>query len=302
MSVRQVWREAAALFWEYPVLWLPVFGADLISFLLSRLQKYVSHVLIYHLLLGPASVFGDTRNLPGPSSNGLVFKAAVLGGTLQWSTHFAQIILYTTALFMTAALVRNTSRHESESSHSLVQFVRSQWRAILGLSFRFLGLVVLLATTLGTLITFTIAQTQKHMVHLPQAAMYAYIVPAFCFVAYLAAPIAMRRIGTATSKALTAESTRNGRIFASLAVTVSALLGYCLHYMERSFVLEPFFRNLTAIATLEAIVSMLVAFPYVVLFIALTLIVDGDQAARDPVTDLAGLDGSTVHPGAICRD
>jgi hypothetical protein len=139
------------------------------------------------------------------------------------------------------------------------------------------------------------------MVHLPQAAMYAYIVPAFCCVAYLAAPIAMRRIGTTTSKALTAESTWNGRIFAMLAVAVSTLLGYCLPYMERSFVLEPLFRNSTAIATLDAIVSMLVAFPYVVLFIALTLIVDSDQAVRDPA-DLAGLDGSTVHPGSICRD
>jgi hypothetical protein len=45
---------------------------------------------------------------------------------------------------------------------------------------------------------------------------------------------------------------------------------------------------------------MLVAFPYVVLFIALTLIVDSDQAVRDPA-DLAGLDGSTVHPGSIYR-
>jgi ABC-type methionine transport system permease subunit len=114
------------------------------------------------------------------------------------------------------------------------------------------------------------------MIHLPQAAMYAYIVPAFCCVACLAAPIAMRRIGRTTLSPLTAESTRNGRLFASLAVTVSALLGYCLPYVDRSFVLEPLFRNLTAVATLEAIVSMLVALPYVVLFIALTLIVDGD--------------------------
>ena len=37
---------------------------------------------------------------------------------------------------------------------------------------------------------------------------------------------------------------------------------------------------------------MLLALPYVVLFIALTLIVDGDQAVPDPVVDLAGLDGS----------
>jgi hypothetical protein len=274
MPVRQVWRETAALFWEYPVLWLPVLAADLISFFLSKLQKYVSHVLIYHVLLGPPSVFGGRHGLMEPSSNALVFKAAMLGGTLEWSTHFAQIILYTIALFVTTALVRSTSRHESKYFHASVQLVRSQWRAILGLSLRFLGLMVLLAISLGALLAFTIAQTQRYMVHLPQAAMYAYIVPAFCCVAYLAAPIAMRRIGTVTSQPLTAESTRNGRLFASVAVTVSTLVGYCLPYIGTSFTAEPFFSSSLVVTALGAIASLIVASPYVVLFIALTLIVD----------------------------
>jgi hypothetical protein len=292
MSVRQVWRETAALFWEHPVLWLPVLGADLTSFFLTKLQKYVSHALIYHLLLGPASVFGDTRSLPGPSSNGIVFKAAVLGSALQWSTHFAQIILYTIALFTTAALVRNISRHESASLLSSVQLVGSQSRTILALSLKVLGMVTLLAITLGTVIAFTIAQAQKHMVHLPSGAMYLLIVPAFCSIAYLAAPIAIRQIGAMALKTLTPESKRNERIFAVLTVVVSSALGYCLPYIEGSFTAEPFFSSTPAVTTLGAIVSLLVALPYVVLFIALTLIVDSDGGSRDPVEDLLGLEGS----------
>jgi preprotein translocase subunit SecG len=290
MSVRQVWREAAALFWEYPVLWAPVLGADLLLFFLTKLQQYVSHVLIYHLVLGPASVFGGTRNLPGPSSNGVVFKAAVLSGTLQWSTHFAQIIFYTIALFITAALVRKSSRQNTELLLSPMHFVRSRRRAIFGLSLRVLGLVVLLAIFLGTLIAFTISQAQKYMVHLPTGALYVLIVPAFCSIAYLAAPITLRHIGLTTLKAVTAESKRKARIFAVLAVAMSSLLGYCLPYIEGSFTAEPFFSSLPAVTTLEAIVSLLVALPYVVLFIALTLIVEGDAGVREPVEDSGGLD------------
>jgi hypothetical protein len=157
-----------------------------------------------------------------------------------------------------------------------------------GLSLRVLGVVAPLALSLGALIAFTIAQTQKYMVRPPRGAMYVLIVPAFCGMAYFVAPIAMRRIDAMALKPLTAESKRNGRIFAVLAVVVSSFLGYCLPFIETSFIAEPFFGNSSAIAILGAIVSLVTAIPYVVLFIALTLIVDGDAAASESVENLAG--------------
>ena len=122
--------------------------------------------------------------------------------------------------------------------------------------------------------------------------MYVLIVPAFCSIGYLAAPIAISRIGAMALKTLTPESKRNGRIFAVLTVVVSSALGYCLPYIEGSFIAEPFFSSTPAITTLGAIVSLLVALPYVVLFIALTLIVDSDGGSRDLGEDLLGLEGS----------
>jgi hypothetical protein len=291
MSIRQIWRETAALFWEYPVLWLPVLGADLLSFFLTRLEKNAARQVIYHLLLGPASVFGDTRSFPGPSSDAPFGKAAAVGGLFEWSMHFTQIVLYTTAFFMTAALVRKVSRQATEFLPSLMQSLRSRWRAIFGLSLRVLGVVAPLAISFGALIAFTIAQTQKYMVRPPRGAMYVLIVPAFCGMAYFVAPIAMRRIDAMALKPLTAESKRNGRIFAVLAVVVSSFLGYCLPFIETSFIAEPFFGNSSAIAILGAIVSLVTAIPYVVLFIALTLIVDGDAAASESVENLAGGNG-----------
>jgi preprotein translocase subunit SecG len=289
MSVRQVWRETAALFWQYPVLWLPVLGADLISFFLTRLEKYVKHLLIYHVLLEPASVLGGRRFLPGSSSNAVAFKAAMSGATLEWSMHFAQIIFYTTAFFMTASLIRRMSRREMELISSSVQFVRSRWRAVFGLSLRVLGLVALFVISYGALIAFTTAQTRKYMVHPPTWWMYVMSAAAFCGMAYFAAPMAMRRIGAMALKPLKAESKRNGRIFAVLTVLVSSLLGYGLPYFEGSFTAEPLFSGSPAVTTLEAIVSLLVALPYVVLFIALTLMVDGDLAV-EPLKAVANID------------
>ncbi len=288
MTVRQVWRKTTALFWQYPVLWLPVLAADLLSFFLAKLQKYVTHVLIYHLLLGPASVFGARSGLIEPSSNAIVFKAAMLGGALEWSMHFAQIFLYTTAFLITAALVRKILRQQTEFFSSGARFMQSRWREILGLSVRILGIVAVFAISLGVLISFTISQTQKYMVHTPIGLIYIMSVAAFCCMAYFAAPVAMRRVCT---KILNTESSQNGRIYAVLTVLVSSLLGYCLPYLEGSFATEPFFSSASAVTTRGAIVSLLVAFPYAVLFIALTLIVDDDTGIGEPATDLNGLDG-----------
>lgn len=289
MTVRQIWRETAALFWEYPVLWLPVLGADLTSFFLTWLQKYVRTKVIYHLLLGSASVFGQTRSLPGPSSNAPFGKAAMAGGLIQWSMYFTQILLYTLAFFMTAALVRKVSRQKTEFVQTSIQFARSRLRAIFGLSLTLTALLGLLAISLGTLIVFAIMQAQRYMLHPGTEVTYALAMPAFCGIAYFVAPVAMRRIGAGELRSSTVESKKNGRIFAMLAVIASSLLGYFFRYIEGSFAAEPLFRSPAAFTTLSLIVSLIVAFPYVVLFIALTLIVDGEAARDETAAKWAGL-------------
>jgi len=278
MSSRQIWRETAALFWQYPVLWLPVLGADLLSFVLNRLGKSAARRVIYHLLMGPASVFGDTRSLPGPSSGVPFGKAAALGGIFEWSAHFTQVLLYTTAFLITAVLVQKISR--AEPFQSSIQIVRLRWRAILGLSLRLLGLLAILAISLATMLS-VVAQSRKFVSLIPSETMYAIGVAAFCAIAYSVAPTAMRRIRTSDLRPLTVESKQNSRIFAVLAVVASSLLGYCMSYVERSFAAEPLFNSALAATALDAIVSLAGAVPYITLFIALTIIVNHDGATAD---------------------
>jgi hypothetical protein len=151
-----------------------------------------------------------------------------------------------------------------------------------------LGLVALFAISFVTLIAFAIP---KYITHLQTGMTYAVILPAFCGIAYFVAPIAMRHIRATTSQVLKASPKRTGRILAALMVLLSSLLGYCLPYAERSFTTEPLFSSSLAATTLDLFVSLIVAFPYAVLFIALTLIVDGD-VGDEIAGDLIGGDGA----------
>lgn len=282
MSVRQVWRETTVLFWGYPALWLPVLGADLLSFALLRLDKYVVHVVIYHLLLGPPSVLTGQRS-PSDPSHAVLVEATAIGGLLEWIAHFTEIVLYTAAFFMTAALVRTIRRPETKPFRSALQFVRSQWPAIFGVSMRVLGLLVIFAISFATFVAFTVP---KYLPHWQMGITYTIVLPAFSIIACVVAPIAMRRIGAKELPPLTTESKKNGRIVSMLMVIVSSFLGYCLPFVARSFAAEPLFRNSTAETVLAGIGSLVTAVPYIVLFIALTLIVDHQvQSFSTPEAD-----------------
>src|ERR1700677_4007085 len=56
--MRDLWRKTTALFWENPILWLPVVCADLLAFCFTRLQKLLTRQLINSLLLGHSALTG----------------------------------------------------------------------------------------------------------------------------------------------------------------------------------------------------------------------------------------------------
>jgi hypothetical protein len=286
MSVRQVWRETTALFWEYPVLWLPIFGADLFSFFLMKGQKQVAHLVIYRLVLDAPSVLSGARRLPDPgdpSSHGLVLKAAVVGALFEWSAHFIQIVLYTIAFFIIVALVRKIQQRTELPFLSAIQLVRLKWPPIFGLSLRVLSLVVMFAILVGS-VAITMA---RHALPEPYISGYVFACAGFCAIAYLIAPVAMRRIAADNGHTPAAEQIRQGRIFALVMVITSCLLGYLLPYVAGSFEREPIFHNAYAVTALSAIGSLLTAAPYIVLFISLTLILDNKLTDGAPMPEPA---------------
>jgi len=240
MSVRQVWRETAALFWEYPALWWPVLAADLLSFLLIRLQKYVTHALVRHLLLGPESVFGGRQSLPQSSVRVVTLKAATLGAPFVWGTYFLAIALYATAFFMTAALVREIKENQRLEFRSALQFAEARRRKILRLSLMMLGLFA--AAALVFAITGRIGD--RFLVHnSPVMTGYVFAVLVYICVAYWMAPTAMRHISAKEPRPLTAPSRSAGRIFAIPIALTSLLVGGLLPYVERSLVTGHLFKH-----------------------------------------------------------
>jgi hypothetical protein len=276
MSVRQVWREASALFRGYPALWLPVLGAELLSFFLVRPEREVIHVL-FRLLLPPSAPH-DIRGLWATQSHVIVVELATITTAIRWIAYFAPIALFVTAFFFTVALARKVRRRETEllrSSllRSSIQFVQLQYRAVFRLSFWVLVLYRLVSTSFALLLAFA---TRRYGVHLPSATVYALVVPVFCGIAYFVAPMAMEYIGPPNFPPLTEDSKRKGRDVAMLMVAASWFLRYCLPYFERFLVTKPLFKSSLALTTLGLTAALIAAIPYIVLFIALTLIVDGD--------------------------
>ena len=50
--MRTLWRNTAYLFWQFPILWLPVVLADLIAYCLTTEQTRMTHAVVSSLIAG----------------------------------------------------------------------------------------------------------------------------------------------------------------------------------------------------------------------------------------------------------
>jgi hypothetical protein len=113
----------------------------------------------------------------------------------------------------------------------------------------------------------------------PITIMYAFVTLICISIAYWMSPVAMLRIAAEEPRPLAARSKKAGRIFAIPSALASLFLGSFLPYIERSLVAEHLFNNRFALSAIELVLSLVTALPYVVLFIALTLIVDDNWSS-----------------------
>lgn len=250
-----------------------MFGAVLISFLLTLLQKYITSRLVYRLLVGPASVFGGEPILPPSSSRILALKAAAIGAPFVWGTYFVTTVFYTTAFFITAAMVRDLQQNRQRHFRSALRFAGERRNAILGFSLLIVGLFAAAA------IAFATAASIGLLKDIPLVTI-TYASPALTgiCIAYLVTPTAMLRIANGES-CLASASKGTGRIFSITTVLMSLLLAICLPYVERPIFTSGIFRHPIAFFTIQLISSLATALPYVALFIGLTLIVDNTPSS-----------------------
>jgi len=106
--MRGILKRTAYLFWQYPILWLPVLLADFIKYWFSTEGRHVGHVASFALLNN--SVLGNTPEVPTGAR--LVWFYVVSGG-FTWGARFIGVASYCYALgVLTRAISGSNSEHE----------------------------------------------------------------------------------------------------------------------------------------------------------------------------------------------
>jgi hypothetical protein len=109
-SMREIWRRTVFVFWQHPILWLPVFVADACGQTLQYLQDFVHAQLVDHLL-AQHSVLGGTTGYSISTGDSLFFFV------LRTTPGFITICLYTAAFVVVSSMLSGIAGRVSGSIH-----------------------------------------------------------------------------------------------------------------------------------------------------------------------------------------
>lgn len=269
--MREIWRKTAELFWERPILWLPVLCADFIGYWLREFQGVLTRELIRWLLLGPASVF-DSRLVPHGSVPILELKAALIGGPFVWGGYFVSIGLYTIAFVATAVLVKSIDQSGKPDFRLAFGVVKSRIRRILRFSLRVL-LFFAVAAAVWSFVLIPLAVKSLREESLNVLAVGVTILVE-AITAYCVAPAALSLLTESSSQMMNRESVRWGRGF-SIAGSIAGLVIAFIPVMQGQRLLNPIIVHVGPVV-FNMITSLLFVLPYIPMFIALSLIAMND--------------------------
>jgi hypothetical protein len=248
-----------------PDLWVPIFAADILDTLLKEVRPLITHALIQSVLQSHSVL----SSVPDPlqASQQSTWKAAFLSAPIVWGSHFVGIVLYASAMTMTATLVlmnppaiRGLYKQSPDCSFkdtllfslkvfAIIFLIGVPWTAIVGLvSIRFPRSQFIWGGGFGIL--FSIAFTTV--------------------VAHLITPTAIRLLRKPRTDPVNVDLIRPARSFAVLTVIASGLLDRLTVATESTFLSRPTPR--IGVILFEAVASLVGALPYILLFIALTLV------------------------------
>jgi hypothetical protein len=279
-----LFRRASYLFWQFPILWVPVLTADILDTMLKEVRPLVTRALIQSVLQSRSVL----SSVPDPlrASPQSIWKVAFLSGPIIWGAHFVGIVLYASAMTMTATLVlmnpptiRGLYKQNQDRSFkdtlffslkvfAIIFLIGVPWTAIVGLvSTRFPRSGLIWGGDFGVLfgIAFTVV------------------------VAYFITPTAIRLLRKPRTEPVNIDLMHPARAFAVLAVIASGLLDRLTVGTESTFLSR--FATRTGVLVFDAVASLVGAFPYILLFIGLTLVAcpieTGQHFVSDPSIDQA---------------
>ena len=219
--LRDIFRNATFLFWQFPILWLPVLIADFLGFMVNHGERAAAHAVTQ--ALGYHSVFGGDSYpvVPGTASfAGVIF----LKGSLVWLAHYLTIAFYAGALFATAKLI--TARAPQLANPMAPAALRS----VAVFSIKMLGLVVLA----GAIVFALISAYHFHRQNWSDSYNWGYAMGMLmmALAACIAGPIAVKWLRVPDSQRLDATTWRSASFFAIVATLVSSVIGIAVTRIE----------------------------------------------------------------------
>jgi hypothetical protein len=279
MKAWQAWREAGKLFWQRPVLSLPVLTAAISPFVINAVRHWFMRWLL------PPPIEADGIQLPLSQT---LLQPVKTYWPLMLGDSIVQVVICVIAFFVTAGAVRKLKSEEPTALLRYgVVFARSRWRDATWMSLAGLTLFAICEAARLVVLYFWVMYVRNRTMtyesgwHVPilewqveVALLYAFL---WCVGAWILAGMAMRHIGGVQARTMTSHEVRRGRWLAVATVLVSIALGLAMTLAKQMVIPEGGLDGTVAEWELKALHSLITAFPYVLLFIALTRIVDQDS-------------------------
>jgi hypothetical protein len=275
--MRTLWRTTAYLFWQHPILWLPVVLADLIAFCLRTLQDWMTHAVIYSLVAGHSVLSSSpepVQTLPVVWS--VIFAASKL------LVELLNAYLYAAAMVAISILIPALIAQTRIPWREIPFAIRQRRVQILLLRLKVFGMLIVAASLGAALIVYL---PRLHFLpplfaiesHSESYAIEAVVLAA---IAWILAPSAVALLRPREAPPTNAQSMRHARILAAISVSATAALYYLATFLRPSF--APELTTPLAINAFWLIASVASALPYIPLFIALYLIANPDNPLAIP--------------------
>lgn len=264
--MQTLWRKTSELFWQYPILWLPILIADILQFLLLQFQRLVNQRIVAFVAEGPRSVLGGP---PDPPANPYLatMKAGLLAAPLSAGIYLLCVCLYVAGLLITARLVQTCLEGDNlKLKATTSEVVRTSKARILVLSIKILSLFIfgfLLFTQIDSGFSQFTTVSGRNVG-------YAFAIILTAITGYILTPAVMRVLQP--SQPVSAADLGRARWAVILTTIASSVIGLSAAKAELSFFTgQPYPSALTR-QTMELVGTLFAALPYVPLAIALSLI------------------------------
>lgn len=268
----EILRKTFALLKKHPSLALPVLIADILHFAIILLEGLVRqtllqawatrHEAVQSVLLGNS---GGGGYLP---SRGAMETYVAVSRVLPL---FLGALLYAGALYATLRMVQNFTRDEE----AVGKTVFSPWPgvALLRLACWVFGVGVVI----NVAVLLIVARVQNS--GSPWAGRLSDVEAAMQLLAsaWLVAPFAVRFVAAQCERVASKKVVFAGQLFAVVTVAISTGMMYATNPLIRRAFDHIVYAPVITFAGVRAAQSLLSALPYVVLFVALALLDDGEQ-------------------------